>query len=712
MSHSVEGPPLPVRVAASFACDQLGKAAEHYLGVARRAESHVAKGRDVIFEWAPYGNIVDFIHGSASNGHTSANVVFFRMEDILYSHPELTTPDIPDGAEKLLSALNLHSGAPLILYVCPSSPSKVDMSKQAEDNFRANIQRMALKNVHLVGKTYSFFELFPCFRRPELRAGWYDDKLATTAHAPFTDTAIAAMGQIVVRQAYRCFPHLKSRKVVVLDCDNTLWSSAVGEVGADGVRVETGHRFLQQFFLRLQQRGMLLCLCSRNRAEDVLEVFEARKDDMILSLQDHIVAHRINWGSKVDNINALALQLNVSLESFVFVDDNAGECEMVRSALPTVAVIQVPPTSPDIPSALLHAWALDRPVSAGALITAEDSARTEMYRASSSRQEEMRKWGPRKNAFLASLAIKIVYQVMDTPEVLSKKLPRILQLMERTNQFNASGLRKKQSEIIDAVKREPNWGVSVVSVTDRFGHYGDVGLIFAHRNDPENRLDVDVFLLSCRVLQRGVEHDMLRYVGGISSRAGVTSIHFLFNDLPRNEPIKTFFHSLPDNAYQDQAYIVPVKSALACFPRWSLDTKAETAENKVTVSGQTSPATHNDDANGSDNMFWFESSQLPALKFVSDSICRTLNANENYFKLMHSFKNPENDQLTQRLRGHIRDEVKVYLGESPFDSKKRQQQDDEEARKRKRKREKQERGAMWRKKNAEQQAQAAVNITH
>ena len=128
--------------------------------------------------------------------------------------------------------------------------------------------------------------------------------------------------------------------------------------------------------------GFLLCLCSKNNENEVLEVFETRKNEMVLDLDEHIATYRINWDSKVENMIAIANELNLDLNSFIFVDDNSGECEQVRQQCPEIAVVQIPLKPKSIQSSLLHSWAFDRPVRLGSVATDEDKVRTKRYQDS------------------------------------------------------------------------------------------------------------------------------------------------------------------------------------------------------------------------------------------------------------------------------------------------------------------------------------------
>ena len=167
-------------------------------------------------------------------------------------------------------------------------------------------------------------------------------------------------------------------KVIVVDCDNTLWKGVVGEAGIAGIVIAPAWRHLQQFMVELSRKGVLICLCSKNAESDVLDVFEQRQD-MILK-RDHLVSWRINWQPKSENIRSLAQELNLGLDSFIFLDDNPIECAEVRASCPEVLTLRLP-IEGDVVGFLDHVWAFDH-----VNVTAEDQQRTAMYQQDSRAQ--------------------------------------------------------------------------------------------------------------------------------------------------------------------------------------------------------------------------------------------------------------------------------------------------------------------------------------
>ena len=197
----------------------------------------------------------------------------------------------------------------------------------------------------------------------------YDSLRDELAHIPFTEEHFASIALAIVRKVHAL--RVPAHKVLVLDCDNTLWHGVVGEDGIDGIAIPPAQIDLQRFAIDQQANGTLVCLASKNAERDVLDVFENRAD-MMLKLEN-IVAHRINWRSKPENISSLAEELGLGLDSFVFIDDNPVECAQVKAALPQVVTLQLPPDAA-VPQFLAHLWVFDK-----VSVTLEDTRRTKMY---------------------------------------------------------------------------------------------------------------------------------------------------------------------------------------------------------------------------------------------------------------------------------------------------------------------------------------------
>ncbi|EGZ20151.1 hypothetical protein PHYSODRAFT_490663 [Phytophthora sojae] len=367
---------------------------------------------------------------------------------------------------------------------------------------------------------------------------FYDAVSDKRQHSPYTQAMQNVMSLSMCRQICRIFRSPSSQeKVIVLDCDNTLWGGAVAEVGASGIDLSPRFLALQRFVVKQQERGMLLALCSKNIHEDVVQAFEQRRDDMVLDMNKHVVAAKVNWQPKSENIAQLAKELSLGLDSFIFIDDNPLECNEVATALPPVTVIMLGANFSE--SVLDHEWVFD-----------EGFQRTQLYQQNLQR-EQLRESSSTHQAFLSALGVKIVFEELDREQELqarSSSFTRVLQLHHRTNQFNTAttfAKRLEEQALLEYVAT-PGRTVICAHVTDRFGHYGLVSAALCQRLRDSEILRVDSFLLSCRALNRGVEHAMLRRLGEIAAKAEAATMEFAWEPTERNQPAHAFFSALSD----------------------------------------------------------------------------------------------------------------------------------------------------------------------
>ena len=481
-------------------------------------------GLELDLAFCPYNQVFQELLSETSRSTANSsglNIALIRIEDFLR--------DIPDTKEKsnaiirianeLSASLSTYAGrakVQMLLVILSPSPNS---SRYFDDVDNATSQ-LILHTRSLPGITV--------LTSPEIDAVSDVDKYDTVsdelAHIPFTQQYFSAMALAISRKAHAI---LKTPyKVLVLDCDNTIWRGVVGEEGISGIVISPAFAAVQRFAIEAHSQGALICLMSKNVERDVLEVFETRKD-MILAI-DQIVAHRINWNPKPQNIASLAQTLNLGLDSFVFIDDNPVECEQMRLELPQILTLQIP-SEDKIEAFLAHLWAFDK-----TSVTEEDKRRTEMYKENAARQQlEVSVTDIRD--FIKSLNVTTEISVPEDGD-----WPRLAQLTQRTNQFNFTTLRQTEAEL--RTRAGDGHLVLRVKVKDRFGDYGLVGLVVAHTNFES--CDVDIFLLSCRVLGRGVEHTILRHLGMIASERHLECVEVRYLPTSKNEPARAFIESV------------------------------------------------------------------------------------------------------------------------------------------------------------------------
>ena len=315
-----------------------------------------------------------------------------------------------------------------------------------------------------------------------------DDRYWRLSMAPFRAPFLNLYAREIVKVA-RALKG-KAKKCLVLDCDNMLWGGVIGEDGPQGIRLDKAYREFQRSILQLHERGVIVALCSKNNEDDVWEVLDSHPDCLLK--KSHLSAWRINWENKASNINALSSELNLVLDSFVYVDDSPRECQLIREALPQVTVLQVPESLHEYATLLLDDGLFDT-LSA----SVEDKNRTSFYRTEAERSQD-RQLHVDLDAYLTSLD-----QTLTVWEATEKDRPRIAQLTQKTNQFNLTTQRYSEGQIAEFMSDEST-AVLAMSVSDKYGDLGTTGVLIArHFNDITN---IDSLLLSCRVLGRKLEY--------------------------------------------------------------------------------------------------------------------------------------------------------------------------------------------------------------
>ena len=476
---------------------------------------------------APYAQVMQQLldpQSLLSRNRHGFNVLMLRVED--WIRDRLTSESVKANVEHLqraskefqaaLKVFQTRTSTPLFVLFAPVSSA---LAAEYQEQIEA-IQARLLTELSALAHTHCWthgelVRLYPVNAYEDLRA----DRIA---HIPYTSEYFTAMATLVARRVavLRKSPY----KVIAVDCDNTLWGGICGEDGPAGVALTPAHLSFQKMLISQHDAGMLLCLCTRNNAGDVEAVFRIRPE--MLLREEHLIASRVNWDAKSSNLQSLAQDLDLSLDSFIFVDDSPVECAEVKAHCPSVLTLQFPATSDDITHFVDHVWAFDR---VGA--TSEAKRRTAQYRENRARAVALEQ-ATDLERFLASLELQIEVSPM-TPE----HLPRVAELIRRTNQFNLTTIRRRAGEV-EALCNSGELHSLVVFVRDRFGDYGLVGAVL-YREAPSS-LDVDTFVLSCRALGRGVEHRVIGELAKVARQRKLPNIALTFRPTARNAPAKEF----------------------------------------------------------------------------------------------------------------------------------------------------------------------------
>lgn len=507
-----------------------------------------------------------------STNHSGYNIVLVRPEDWRqnegHNGPWPRASKLSDTAKEFVRAVQAgvsRSRVPYLIALCPGSPLKaLDGDIQAAEKLIGD-ELDGCSGVRLI-RNAEVSSLYPV-------AEYYDAHGEELGRVPYNSDFFVALGTVLARRMYaiRGNPY----KVIVSDCDETLWKGVCAEVGPGGVEIDAGHRSLQEFLVCRQAEGMLLCLCSKNIESDIDDVFSCQSMPL---RREHIIARRVNWQPKPQNLRELATELKLGLDAFVFIDDNPLECEQMRSDCPEVLTLQLPAAG-DIPAFLRNLWPLDTHE-----LTEEDRRRTALYRENQQR-DQFRQQAPTLESFLAGLRLDIQ---ISRPS--AEQVSRVAQLTQRTNQFNFTSVRRTEAEISQLLE-SGELECLAVHVKDRFGDYGLVGAIIFRC--ATGTLDVDTFLLSCRVLGRGVEHAMLSHLGDVALSRRLSRVDLQFFPTKRNTPALAFLESLAAEFKQPREtgllFHVPAEYAAAISPRKVLETAHAAA---AAVSGEESKLSH------------------------------------------------------------------------------------------------------------------------
>jgi len=305
------------------------------------------------------------------------------------------------------------------------------------------------------------------------------------------------------------------KKCLVTDLDNTIWGGIIGEDGMEGIQIgELGigkaYSDLQLWMKELSKRGIALAVCSKNDEDKAREPFE-KHPDMVLRMED-IAVFIANWRDKAENIREICRILNIGLDSVVFLDDSPFERELVRQMLPEVTVPELP-KDPALYLTTLQRLNLFETVS----ISEEDRERGRLYRQEAQR-EELRKRGISFEEYLENLDMTAELKPFD-----KFSIPRVAQLTQRSNQFNLRTIRYTEQDIEKIAIDQVNYTTLSVSLKDRFGEYGLIGVVILKKISFDTWF-IDTLLMSCRVLKRGVEEFIFNEIVNLSRKSGIDYI--------------------------------------------------------------------------------------------------------------------------------------------------------------------------------------------
>ena len=431
---------------------------------------------------------------------------------------------------------------------------------EAVSQFNSDVRQLSKthKNVHLIDFS-EFAEQYPADQLVNWKFYMISQTLLNTKLAKnFSDWFTHVEREL----------ELKRKKCLVLDLDNTLWGGILGEDGADGIKIGGDYPgkafyYWQQALLELSKTGVILTICSKNNEQDVEELW--KRNPFIVLRKEHFSAWRINWNDKASNIQELAKELNIGLDSMVFLDDNPAERLLVSQTLPMVAVPEFPSKPYELMPFFKHLVTTYFRVYT---ITDEDRQKTAQYKANAQRAAARSQFVDME-AYLSSLDMRI--DIISANEF---NISRIAQMTQKTNQFNLTTHRYTESEIKQLLVEK--WKIFCISVSDRFGDNGITGTVF-FKPMSGKQFEIETLLLSCRILGKGIEQAFLSFCLNLLKKEGVQKIHASYLPTAKNSQVSDFYDrmgfTLTDIRNECKYYELPLHEAFPIKPYYKIEVK-------------------------------------------------------------------------------------------------------------------------------------------
>ncbi len=469
---------------------------------------------------------------------------------------------IADFTEELVTALRKNIGAPVLLnnFPLPHRPALGIMDAQSENHQSHAIMKLNLELLRRMRKVRDVYLIDYMSLMARLGSGsGLDERYWHIGRAPIGKNALVPIGQ-EYGKFFRAL-HGKARKCLVLDCDNILWGGIIGEDGPEGIQLGSAYpgscyQAFQREVLNLHDRGVILALCSKNNEADVLEVLRTNPD-MVLR-EDNFSSLKIDWNDKVTNLMRIAEELNIGLDSMVFVDDSQFECDRVREELPQIAVLQLSSDPSTFCSRLCARAYFDT-----LTFSKEDRTRNRMYRDETKRKK-LRSSSGSLEAYLAKLEMVAAVGAADEASI-----PRISQLTQKTNQFNLTTCRYTEGDI-RAFAAGSKTGVYTVKLSDRISDMGLVGTAIVKYAG--EAAEIDTFLLSCRAIGRGVEDALLTHVLNSAGAKGCSRVVGRYLATKKNAQVADFFKrkgfSLVNESERGSDWELQLKGRTFSGPSW------------------------------------------------------------------------------------------------------------------------------------------------
>jgi FkbH-like protein len=397
------------------------------------------------------------------------------------------------------------------------------------------LYNLTTKNLVLVNTDKIIFELG--------RAQAFDFRFYQSAKAPYTisffKTYLRAIESTILKVSG------KVKKAIIFDCDNTLWKGVIGEDGLENIQMTANTSYGKAFFdvqciaKHLSKNGILVGLCSKNNLSDVEEVINKHKD-MVLS-NDDIIIKKVNWNDKATNLQEIASELNIGVDSLLFIDDSDYEINLVKERLPDLKTFQVPKNSYLYKNELLDFIYQNTCL----VVSAEDLKKTEQYKEQLVRESNKSNFDS-MDSYLSSLKIKL-----DIHKDNFRQISRVSQLTQKTNQFNLTTHRYTESEIEEYMNSNTNH-VFTTSVSDKFGDSGLTVVCIVLIDKYKAHATIDSLLMSCRIIGRNIEFVFIDQVFQFLKSVGVKTIDSRFLKTAKNNQVSCFYDKIGFSINKDE----------------------------------------------------------------------------------------------------------------------------------------------------------------
>ena len=485
---------------------------------------------------------------------------FLPLTSPASAHPNDETICSPH--ERWVNSFRQHSQAALIIHALESPrPASLAVLDSQSESGQSGLIRQVNRELRRIASAQRGVYVLD-YDALVARYGsqhWHDERKWQMARLPIAADHLLHMA----REWMRFLVPLSGRtaKCLVVDLDNTLWGGIIGEDGMTGIKVSAEYpgaafQSLHRALLDLSRKGILLAISSKNNLDDAMEALE-KHPGMLVRPKD-FAAMRINWGDKTQSLREIADELNIGIDSLAFLDDNPFEREQVRAALPEITVIEISGNPLEYAAAVR-----DCPVFERLTLSAEDQQRTAMY------AEQRQRAGAEQSFQTKEDFFRYLEQEADLEPVTNLTLARVAQLTQKTNQFNVTTRRYSEAQIAEMSKQR-GWNIFSIKVRDRFGDYGLVGV--AITRDEGEQCEIDVFLLSCRVIGRTVETALLAHIAKGAAGRGCRRVIGWFLPTKKNAPARDFYrqHGFVEQLENDTGtlWVLELKSSTLRAPDW------------------------------------------------------------------------------------------------------------------------------------------------